>query len=133
MNRLFLWLAIIAADFAVMAAIIWIERTFSVPRPAWLRDGNFLAFGTLLIAVDVGIYIPINRRYGLLHRRKPSTLELFLRVGWYLCVMVFGTVIGSQSGALMGRFLAFILAGSGSLSMYASVQDVVKRYRQRWT
>jgi hypothetical protein len=61
-----------AADIAVMAAILWIERTFAVPQVTWLGTGNFLIFGTLLMAVDVAIYIPVNRKYRPQHRRTPA-------------------------------------------------------------
>jgi hypothetical protein len=133
MIQLFLWLALMIANFAAMAAIIWIERVYSVPQLPWLGMGNFLIFGTLLMAVDVAIYIPINRKYRLLQRRKPGTLELLLRVAWWFFSVAFYAVIGLQSSRLMERFIAVIAVAGGSLSMYSSVRDVIKRYRERWT
>jgi len=132
MIRLLLWLALMVTDFAAMAAIIWIERVYSVPQ-VWLGLGNFLIFGTLLMAIDVGIYIPINRRIGLLHRRKPSTMELLLRAVLSLLLSSVYALTAWQSSEPMERFLVFIAVIGGSLSAYASVRDVIKRHRQRWT
>ena len=132
MIRLFLWLALMVANFVAMAAIIWIERTFSVPQLAWLGDGNFLAFGTLLMAIDVWIYIPINRRIGLLHRRKPSTVELLLRSVLSLLLSSVYALTAWQSSEPMERFLVFFAVIGGSLAAYASIQDVFTRYRERW-
>jgi len=131
MIRLLLWLALMVTDFAAMAAIIWIERVYSVPQ-VWLGLGNFLIFGTLLMAIDVGIYIPINRRIGLLHRRKPSTMELLLRAVLSLLLSSVYALTAWQSSEPMERFLVFIAVIGGSLAAYASVRDVIKRYRERW-
>jgi hypothetical protein len=133
MIGLLLWLALTAADIAVMAAILWIERTFAVPQVTWLGTGNFLIFGTLLMAVDIAIFMKFIRKYGHQQRRKPGTLELILRVAWWFFVVALYAVIGLQSSERIERFFAIVVVVSGVFSMYASVQDVIKRHRERWT
>jgi uncharacterized membrane protein YfcA len=133
MIGLLLWLALTAADIAVMAAILWIERTFAVPQVTWLGTGNFLIFGTLLMAVDIAIFMKFIRKYGPQQRRDPGMLKLVLRVGWYLSIVVGAAVIGLQSSERIERFFAIVVVVSGVFSMYASVQDVIKRHRERWT
>jgi len=120
-------MALMAANVAVMASILWLERVFDVPQISWLGVGNALVFLTLLMAADIVLFMHVIRIYGLQRRGEPDTLELLGRVAWYLFVFIFAAVFCLRSSDDMERFFALVVVVSGLFTAYFSAQDVVKR------